>query len=634
MLTPTMCPCYPWLAALIFLCAGTARLSAEPPTLPPDAFDHLPPHPRLYADAARWNALRGQIHSDPASVRLYAAVMHEADDLLKRPPVVFEKIGPRLLDSVRDARERIITLAAAARLTGNPRYRDRAVAEMRDLANLPNWNPSHFLDTAEATQGLATGYDWLYNDLTPADRTLFEDAIISHGLDASLPASGADPDYTKGGNNWNAVCNGGLVAGALAVAERDPAKARHVVERAARNLHFFAQSWGPDGAFPEGTNYWAFAGTYQVLLVDELRTALGTSLDLEKFPGFLTSVDYRQQMIGPTGKFFDYGDSGEGVYFTSILFWFARELHRPDLWKSELARLPAPEAAAGNLCALALVWRDPAADNQPAAAPRTTRWLGRGQVPVVALRSALDDPKAVFVAFKAGSPSASHAHMDVGGFVMEADGVRWAVDPGKEDYNFVESSGGKLGDLAGGGRFDVFLIGPDAHNILRFGSTRQRTASRAAFSASRLTGANPFVVADLTDTYKDQVVSVHRGVCLRDDRRVLLRDEWTAGPIEGIPWNVAWQWLTRAQAEADATGATLRDGGKTLRLRVLAPAKFTVAVEDASQPVHPYDAPNPGLKRIVVRTDLLAGKVAVLAEPGSATGTLLNGEGVKPLADW
>ena len=468
--------------------------------------------------------------------------------------------------------------------------------------------------------------------LAPADRALFEDAIIHHGLDASLPASGTDPDFVKGGNNWNAVCNGGLVTGALAVAERDPAKARRVVERAARDLPIFAQSWGPDGAFPEGTNYWAYAATYQALLVDALRTALGTTLGLEKFPGFLASVDYRQQMIGPTGRFFDYGDSGERVYFTSALFWFARELHRPDLWKSELSRLPAPAEAAGDLCALALVWRDPAADGQPAAAPRTARWLGRGQVPVVALRSAWDDPQAVFIAFKAGSPSASHAHMDVGGFVMEADGVRWAVDPGKEDYNFVESKGGKLGDLAGGARFDVFLIGPDAHNILRFGPARQVTKSNAAFSASRLTGANPFVVADLTDTYRGQAAAVHRGVCLRDDRRVLFRDEWTPGPAAG---NVAWQWLTRAQADADATGATLREDGRTLRLRVLTPeSKFTVAVEDAAPPVRPFDAPNPGLKRVVVRTDAAAGTLAVLAEPGSAVGTLLPGEGVRPLAQW
>ena len=623
-----------WFVLPLILCAAAAcPVVADP--LPPDAFDHLAAHPRLYADAAHWTALREQVRADPTSARLYAGVLQEARNLLPKPPLVYPTDRKVFLEAVRDGRERIMTLAAAARLADDPRLHDRAVAEMRALAVLPDWNPGHFLDTAEATHGLACGYDWLYENLSPADRAFFEDAITQHGLDASLPASGADPDYVKGGNNWNAVCNGGLVAGALAVAARDPAKARHIVERAANDLHFFAQSYAPDGAFPEGTNYWAFGTSYQVMLIDALRTALGTTLGLEKFPGFLASVDYRQQMIAPTGAFFNYGDSTDKVYFTSCVFWFARQLHRPDLWRTEMARLPAaPGGDAGNLTVFALLWRAPAADGQAATAPRTARWLGRGQVPVVALRSALDDPKTVFVGFKAGSASASHAHMDVGEFVMEADGVRWAVDPGMQDYNQLEAKGAKLGDLAGGGRFDIFLVGPDAHSILRFGGARQQVKANAQLSASRLTGPNPFAVADLSTVYAGQVTAARRGVCLRDNRRVLFRDEWAAGPA---PVHAAWQWMTRAQAVADATGVTLRQGGHTLHLRVLAPEKFTAAVEDASPPVHPYDRANADFKRIVVRTDTAAGaqgQFAVLAEPESAAGTLLDDGATRPLAEW
>ncbi len=629
--TSSMFPRWYWLPVLLsFFCA--VRLTADP--LPADAFDHLPAHPRLYGNAARWDALATQVKTDPASVRLYALLRREADDMLRRPPVAYEKEGARLLEPVREGRDRIVTLAAAARLTGDARYRERAVAEMRALAGLPTWNPGHFLDVAEATGGLALGYDWLYHDLTPADRTLCEDALLSHGLQTSFDRTQSDLSWASGGNNWNQVCNGGLVMGALAVAERDPALARRIVERAADNLHFVAGTYAPDGAFPEGDNYWNFGTSYQVLLIDALHSVLGTTLDLEKFPGFLASVDYHQQLVGPTGLVFDYSDSREPAIFNGVVFWFARQLHRPDLWQREMARLPPPGDARvpdDGFLILPLLWRQPEADRDAPAATMATRWLGRGEGPVVFLRSAADDPQAVFVGLKGGCPTASHAHMDVGSFVLDADGVRWAVDPGMQEYYSLEKMHAPIGDVRGGTRFDIFRLGPDAHSILRFDGARQVLRATATFSASRLTEPDPFAVVDLSPVYAGQVAAVHRGVCLRDDRRVVFRDEWTAGPK---PVQAAFQWMTRAGADADATGATLRQDGKTLRLRVLAPEKFTVAVEDASLPVRPYDVPNPGLKRVVVRTDAAAGAagaLTVLAEPGSATGTLAE---VKTLADW
>ena len=53
-------------------------------------------------------------------------------------------------------------------------------------------------------------------------------------------------------------------------------------------------------------------------------------------------------------------------------------------------------------------------------------------------------PDATYVAIKGGSPGLSHAHMDVGAFVMDADGVRWADDLGMQDYESLESKGVKL----------------------------------------------------------------------------------------------------------------------------------------------------------------------------------------------
>ena len=147
--------------------------------IPPEAdWKSLPPHPRLFANAARWEELRHQITNDPVSMQLFEIQKKSADFLLTQPPVAFVKIGIRMLESMRQSLYRIETLASVARLTGDRRYVDGALVEMRGLASLPNWNPSHFLDVAEASMALAIGYDWLYQDLSPEDRALCELSLI------------------------------------------------------------------------------------------------------------------------------------------------------------------------------------------------------------------------------------------------------------------------------------------------------------------------------------------------------------------------------------------------------------------------------------------------------------------------
>src|SRR5258708_7226540 len=120
-------------------------------TVPPEAWEKLPPHPRLLAVAAQWDALPEQVKTDQVSKRLYAGVLGRANLLLDQPVVVYQKLGRRLLGPVREAEGRILDLAMAARISGDARYAQRAVAEMRVAAALPDWNPSHFLDTAEMT---------------------------------------------------------------------------------------------------------------------------------------------------------------------------------------------------------------------------------------------------------------------------------------------------------------------------------------------------------------------------------------------------------------------------------------------------------------------------------------------------
>jgi len=293
-----------WLAFTLALVLSAACAEVD--------WSQLAAHPRLFADATRWSALKQQVTSDPVSRQIFTVVKNSAERLLDQPPVAYVDTGAFWHGPMRQAQGRILSLAMTYRLTGDTRFLNRAKLEMRTMAGLPNWYPQHFLDTAEGALGLATGLDWLHDSLTPDERGPFANALVQKALKPSLLV----PDgksWVSGHNNWTAVCHGGLVAAALAVAEREPALAQQIVDRALKHMPHYAELYAPVGAYSEGPDYWAYGTTFYALLAESLRTALGTTAGLERAPGFLKTADYTLQMTAPSGLLFNFGDNGSAL---------------------------------------------------------------------------------------------------------------------------------------------------------------------------------------------------------------------------------------------------------------------------------------------------------------------------------
>ena len=112
-------------------------------------------------------------------------------------------------------------------------------------------------------------------------------------------------------------------------------------------------------------------------------------------------------------------------------------------------------------------------------------WSSEGEVPITIHRSSWTDPNATFVGFKGGSPSANHGQMDIGSFVLDADGVRWAMDLGAEGYHGIESRGMNLWDRSqDSDRWTIFRQCNAGHNTLVIDGQLQRAAGRGMFSDS------------------------------------------------------------------------------------------------------------------------------------------------------
>jgi len=598
-------------------------------------------HPRLLATRADLAAVRESAEGDPVRQALARAVVREADLIEDLPPITRQLEGRRLLGQSRRCVKRVVVLAMAYHLTGDVRYVRRCQQEMLAAARFTDFNPSHFLDVAEMTFALAIGYDWLYDRLDEAAREEIRKAIVEKGV--ILPLETQHKGWVRSRNNWGQVCHGGLTAGALAVMEDEPDLAARTVHNALHNVTNSMQAYAPKGSYPEGPGYWSYGTSYNVLLIGVLESALGTDFGLSKAPGFDQTGQYLGLTCGPSGQFFNYADGGAGRGPEPSLFWFADRYDRPDWLLGERERLSTTAARISRERAasygdrflpLALLWLDTPGDAPPIHMP--LHWYSEGETPITIHRGSWADPEATFVGFKGGSPSASHGQMDVGSFVLDAGGVRWAVDLGSEGYHGIESRGMNLwGRSQDSDRWTIFRQSNDGHNTLVIDGQLQRASGNGRVIRFSDDPAFPHSVLDMSSAYQGQAGSVQRGVGLVNFREVLIQDHLT-GLKPGS--RVRWGMITPGvPGESGAARIELRQNDARLTLTILSPQAATWHTIDTARPRNEWDSPNRGTRMVAFEAtapDSGELTLAVLAQPGSDTDSAKPEVKLRPLEDW
>ena len=595
--------------------------------------DKATPHPRLLMDAALEEKVRQRIAVEDNAKTLFDIIRKDADEMLDAPLPVYEKVGRRLWWVCRESLSRILTLSFVYRITGEDRYAVRAVQEMEAAAVFSDWNPDHFLDVAEMTTAVAIGYDWLYDALTAEQETLIRTAIVEKGIQASYKGI---QWWLKINNNWNQVCHGGMVMGALAVLEHEPDLAAKTIYRAVDGLPNAMKEYAPDGIYPEGPPYWQYGTTYNVLLITALQSALHTDFGLSESPGFLASGAFPLLMSGPSGDHFNFSDGGshDGPY--TVVYWFAQ--HREDTgltwyehpWLEKVLRGEKPIRE--NFPALLLLWWN---GETPSVPTQPLHWHGSGINPLAVHRSSWTDPNAVFLAIKAGTPYANHGHMDVGSFVLEADGVRWAIDLGAQDYGSLESRGmGIWNRSQKSDRWKVYRYHNRSHNTLLVDAIGQVVNASAEITAFSDAPSFPYTIMDMSKVYDKQLAHAERGFALLPDGRVLIQDEITVGDK---PTKVRWAMTTRATiTEIDQGSATLSLNEKQLYLQSLSPADAAIEIF-STDPPNEWDAPNPDTRQVGFYVELepqQIATIAVLLTPGSVVNTVKDIPEVSALKEW
>lgn len=588
------------------------------------------PHPRIMLIEGEEAGIKRTIDADPIWKAIHQFILDESNKLIGKPPVERVLTGRRLLDKSREALRRVFYLSYAWRMTSDAKYLERAEIELLAVSSFIDWNPSHFLDVAEMTMAVSIGYDWLYKGLPEESRTIIKEAIIEKGLKPSLDPK--NNSWLKASHNWNQVCNAGMTFGALAVFEDQTDFAEMIIDRAKASIKLPMEDYLPDGAYPEGYGYWGYGTGFNVMFLSAMEKAFGKDYGLKINDGFSRTAEYLENMKGPMGNPFNYSDAGSGGGMQPAMFWFANRLNNPSLLWSEKYQMVNKNPSNDRLLPAVMIWSGGMSMDK-ITAPSSMIWVGQGKNPVALMRTSWTGPNAIYVAIKGGSPSVNHGHMDVGSFIMDANGERWAMDFGMQDYNSLETAGVDLWNMKQNSqRWEVFRYNNFAHNTLTVNNQLQVVGGYAPITSWSDKPEMMNAITDITSIYNEHLQKAIRGIAIIDNQYVTVNDE-----IETIALETVIRWNLLTSATVSITGensALLTKNGKSLTIKVKEPASVTMKTW-STVPGHAYDAQNPGTTMVGFEVKIPANtktslKVLLLPE-GATENTSVT---VKKLINW
>jgi hypothetical protein len=585
----------------IALTATSAGLSAAEGTdldVPPQAkilSTLRPDHPRVMARPETWDGLRLLVAKGGLPAKLYAEIKKSADQILTAPVSKYEKPdGRRLLSVSRRVLDRVRTLALVSRLESDSRYANRAWQELEAAAGFPDWNPSHFLDTAEMTHAFALGYDWLYDRWTEEQRRSLRESIVAKGLREGLKVYDSKKGWARNENNWNQVCNGGLISGALAIADAEPQLAARIVSEAAQSVPLAMKHYAPDGGGTEGVTYWGYGSRYNIVLLSSLETALGTDFGLAQVGAFGQSGYYQVYLCGANRVAFDFADCGRSRVSEAQHFWLSRRYDMPAYSWFRLSALAGGQERGGVLDLLWFDDRGRGVDFKTLPLDRHFR-----DAECASMRTSWETD-AMIVGIQAGDTMnlGGHRHLDLGSFIVDARGERWIMDSGVEHETYMTHRNKTP-------RPSYYRVRAEGHNVPVLNPDKgpdQNPRAVAKIVRFESTAQQAVAVVDLSQAYQSAANRVVRTFTLEDRNRLVVTDELRARQ----PAELWWFLHTEAGVALSHEGrtATLSRAGKSFTVQLQEPAGAAFEVMECkplpSSPNPEPQADNGGRRKLAI----------------------------------
>lgn len=486
-----------------------------------------------------------------------------------------------LNDYVAYGEDEILEFAFIYRMTGEEAFADAALNLILQTINIGDWHESNTIETASVSMVCAIGYDWIYDYLTDEQKSLIPNAVWDKSLSHAYGLYfGGEVGSMIGWavtceHNWSIVCNSGFGAAALGfMNDLDSEKAEKCAKMVAQGLNDVQNALaqlGPNGGWGESVNYSQYSFLHFCKYVSMLVEATGDDYAILDYDPIKKNVLYPMYLTG-SQHCFNFHDSPAN-YPDMFNLMFAAKYYNDSTYaalRDKSLRIGAVDMSVFDL--LWYVQKSERGNINPDGIFDTA----------AVMRKSFDDKNGIFAAIHGGmhvvkGKIVNHGFLDVGTFVLDALGERWAEALGNDGYSLE----GYHDRSNGGMRWNYYRCRAEGSNTLVINPSENRAMDQvwgrnATLTAQNLNGENPSASVDLTPVYVDAKSAV-RTLKLTDNRK-------NAELTDIIEMNKASEiyWFMHTKAtitlSADKKTAILTKGAKQMKVTLSSPqdAVFTV----------------------------------------------------------
>jgi hypothetical protein len=560
--------------------------------------------PRLVLNSAIEKDLRKKLKSDPLIQSIYNSIKFNAALVLEKDLITVDlpenpKSQRNQLGISRDFLWRMNMLAMVYRIEKDKVILKRINDEVVAACNFPTWNPKHFLDVGEMSLAISLALDWTAGDLPKSTVDLAKRSLIEKGINPSWPNNNSDPGRIYATNNWNQVCNAGMIAASISIFELNPELAAKTIQRSIDGMNVALAEYAPDGVYPEGAVYWGYGTQFSVVTSAMLESAFGTDFGIADYPAFKESATFRLLSTAPSQLLFNYADCAEEPerYTDFTLSWFATKTGNREFLSEEKFMLPAKERGRiSRLAGAGLVWTAQFEEKETKSLP--TAWKGEGANPIVVFTDSKDNSSGYYFGGKGGRGTVNHGNMDGGSFIFELNGVRWVVDPGNQSYGLLERAGFNLWSRSQeSDRWKLITKNNFGHSTISV-NNQLHVVDGLATIADFKDGEKPEATIDMTPTFNGQLKSAVRTFTKDSPVSITIEDNIEISAETEL---ITWQLMTTADVEIVKGGAVLKKDGKELKLENISHPDLMVSVISLYPAPLELDKQIEGLKRLEIR---------------------------------
>lgn len=481
-------------------------------------------HPRLIENKEGFERIMELSKTDPHMKEAVEKHIATAEKSLNDPTIELGWDTQNTnLGTARNLVSKANSLGKAYQLTGDERFAAKLWEHVETVCNfeegLDTW---HFLTTGEYLYGLGVSYDWIYDWMNDEQRKFLRDTIVQKGLIPAIQDYEDDPTRSrsfkwaqvKTVDNWVTVCNSGVVNASLAIYEDEPEIALKCLDYAMQNIKRSVVGYGPDGAWLEGTTYWAYNSIYYMYFIDTLDSVFGTDFGYMDAPGFDETVDFLIAIHGDHGTF-NFGDANQVSILNNQILFYADKKNNPSIQNYFFENV-------GGLVDIHH-YRPDFSEDAEMTVPLD--YYARG-VETVMMHSEYSK-NAIFTALHSGPVTGPHSQWDCGNIVIDAYGSNFIYDLGSAEYSHRPQNYLYRKRAEG---HNVPVINPDFFH-------GQDNAGRAVIDRFESNAGGALAITDISEAYQRDAESVVRGLMLTDSREtIILQDEFKMKEKSELYW--------------------------------------------------------------------------------------------------